>query len=613
VRRSEAAVNREGPPAPGFARADGHNARVRRRPWILARPEPRDVAALARGVGSDVLATLLAVRGFTDLERARVLLAPSAMQLHDPLLLPGVAEGSARLARAVRDGEPILVHGDYDVDGVTGTALLMRLLELVGARAAWHIPNRLVDGYSFGPHSLARARATGARVVISVDNGTSAFETIAELREAGVETVVTDHHEPPPPHPTWGALPPAAAIVNPKLPGSSYPWRELCGAGVAFKLAWGLAQELSGGGRAREDLRRFLMDATAYVAIATVCDVVPMLDENRVFAHFGRRALAATANPGLAALLEVAGLAGRELTAEDLAFGIGPRINAAGRLGSADRAVSLLLAREPDAARNLARELDALNARRKEVEAEVLVQARRAAAAYADPERHPVLVLAGQGWHQGVVGIVAARLVDEWHRPAVVIGLDGETGRGSARSVAGFSILEPLLAAREHLLRAGGHAQAAGLEIRADRVAAARQAICERARALLEENGRADTGLAIDLELPFGRMTRELMRELERLAPHGPANPAPVFVSQGLRLAEPPRAVGDGSHLLLQLRSGAHALKAMAFKMGARQDELRMGAPLAVAYTPKWNTFRGATNLELEVLDFQVGAEPVLV
>jgi len=571
------------------------------RRWRLKSPAPEAVLALERRGIARVLASLLVARGHGEPERAEAHLRASPMGLHDPGLLPGMAAACERIARARRDGETILVHGDYDVDGVTGTALLMRLFRQLGAKAAWHIPNRLEHGYSFGPHSIARAKEVEARVVISVDNGTSAHAVIAQLKELGVDTVVTDHHEAPP-----GPLPDAIAIVNPKLPGSLYPQRELCGGAVAFKLAWGLAQHVHGARKVSDDFKRFLEEATAYVAIATVCDVVPLVDENRVLARFGLKALEGTKNPGLRALLGIAGLNGAPLTAQDVAFQIGPRINASGRLGSAERAVELLLADDVAEARRLASELDGLNQKRKEIELTVLAEARAAAREFADAAEHPVLVLAGQGWHQGVVGIVAARLVEEYGRPAVVIGLDGDTGRGSARTVGRFSVLEALSGAAEHLDRFGGHEQAAGLEIRSENVGAARAAIRDRALAMLDGAGHPEQELAIDCELAFEAMTPTLMRELDRLSPYGAHNEAPVFLARTVYLAEPPRLVGaEKSHLLLNLRKGAHVLKALSFRAAERLPELQLGQPLDAVFTPKWNTFRGETNLEIELLDFQ--------
>ncbi len=579
------------------------------------------VAALARELAlPEALAATLAHRGHLEPRAAERHLGASAMGLHDPRLLPGMAAATARLARALERGESILVHGDYDVDGVTGTALLVRLLRVLGARVHWHIPNRLTDGYSFGPHSLERARAVEASVVISVDNGTSAFEVIERLAQAGVDTIVTDHHEPPSAGGRASALPPAVAIVNPKLADSTYPWRELCGGAVAFKLAWGLCQELSGSQRVRPELKAFLDDALAYVAIATVCDVVPLLDENRILARAGLRALSATRHAGLRALVRAAGADGRALCAEDIGFGIGPRLNAAGRLGSAARAVELLLCDEPLRANALAGELEELNQRRRAIETEVLEPARAQAREYGDAQEHPVLVLAGQGWHQGVVGIVAARIAEEFGRPALVIGLDGDTGRGSARTVGDFDLLAALDGGREHMIKHGGHAQAAGCELLSARVPALRAAVCERAREL-RGAARAQSGarraLELDGELPLSLLTPDFMRQLERLEPFGPGNAAPILLVRNLRLAEPARALGaGGAHLALRVREGERALKAMAFKQGARAAELA-GASFGeqrvhLAYTPRWSTYRGQTQLELLVHALCVGAEPVL-
>ena len=576
---------------------------LRRTPWELRELPAPPVQRLQRDRGlPEIVSRLLVARGLEEPAAVDRHLQPDLMALHDPERLPGMEAAAERLVEAVHSGETILVHGDYDVDGVTGTALLVRLFRHLGADVHWHIPNRFTDGYAFGPHSVEKARSVGAAVVVSVDNGTSSVETITQLREHGIDTVVTDHHEPP-----LGDLPPATAIVNPKLHDSAYPFRELCGGAVAFKLAWGVAKRFSGGRRVRDDLRSFLLDAMAYVAIATVCDVVPLVDENRILTRYGLRALSGTEHPGLRALMRVAGLTGPNTTGEDVSFQIGPRLNASGRLGSAETAVALLMCDDPDEAEGLARRLDDLNQERKRVEAGVLEEALREAERYDDPERWPVLVLAGQGWHTGVVGIVAARMVDRFARPAIVIGLDGDAGRGSARSVPGVSVLELMHAGKDHMPKYGGHAAAAGMDIAADAVDDLREAINSAARESLAD-GLPEAPLTIDGELPFGHMTPELMRHLDRLEPFGERNEAPVLLSRDLRLASPPRIVGaDRTHLILQVRSGAHTLKAMAFKKADRVDELALGEPLDLVYTPRWNTFRGQTNLELIVHDFRRG------
>ncbi len=572
--------------------------------WTVRKPAPELVRKLAGFCElHEVAASLLVNRGHSDPEAAHRHLLAAPKGLHDPLGLPDMQAACERLERAIQDGENILIHGDYDVDGVTGTSLLVRMLRLVGANVTWHIPNRLVDGYSFGPHSVERAKETGSTVVISVDNGTSAAETIAQLKAAGVDTIVTDHHEPPD-----GPLPDAVAIVNPKLKSSTYPWRELCGGAVAFKLAWGLANHLSPEGITSPEMKLFLEEACAYVAIATVCDVVPLLDENRIFARFGLRALAATKNPGLAAMLDICGLRGRALTAEDVGFQIGPRINASGRLGSAESAVELLLAETDEEARRYAKKLDGLNGERKEIERGVLEEAlREVEASFLDAEEFPVLVVANQGWHQGVVGIVAARLVDRYHRPAIVVGLDGEEGRGSARSVAGFSVLEAMKGGGEHMLRFGGHEQAAGCEVRADQIDALRSSVCARARELFETHGQSEAELVMDAELPLSEVTAALMGQLERLEPFGEQNEKPQFVSSGLRLARPAVVLGaDKRHLRIDVRIGATVMKAMAFGMADRREELVMGKDIRLVYTPRWNHWRGDRSLELLVADFAI-------
>ncbi len=572
-----------------------------RPPWAVRDLDLAPVQDLMRKRGlPEIVSRVLVARGFTDPLHVDKHLQPSLMALNDPAQLPDMAKATQRLVQAVRDKEMSLIHGDYDVDGVTGTSLLVRLFQLLGAKIAWHIPNRFTDGYAFGAHSIAKAQAVGAKIVVSVDNGTSSRETITELLELGIETIVTDHHEPP-----LGELPPATAIVNPKLPTSEYPFRELCGGAVAFKLAWGICQELSGGGKVRDELRDFLMDAMGYVAIATVCDVVPLVDENRILARYGLRALEATKHPGLSALLKVAGLTGRRLGGDDVGFQIGPRLNASGRLGTAQTAVDLLMCNDPERATELANELDALNIERKRIETELMGEAIEQAERFADSERYPVMVVAGQAWHQGVIGILAARLVDRYARPAIVIGLDGEMGRGSARTVEGVSILELMHAGKQYLPKYGGHAQAAGMDVAAKDVDALREALCAAARETLKD-GIPVIPLSIDGELDFGSMTEDLMRHLDRLEPFGEQNEAPVFVSRDLRLAQPPRIVGaDRTHMILQLRRGNQVLKGMAFKMASREGELQMGKPLDVVFSPRWNTFRGETNLEVLIHDFR--------
>ena len=573
--------------------------------WKLRDVDPEVVGTLQREARlSPVCAHLLVARGHVAADLATRHLEAQLSTLSDPELFPGMDAACERIQRALAEGETILVHGDYDVDGICGTVLLMRLLRLIGAKCEWHIPNRFSDGYSFGAHSVARAQAEGAKLVISVDNGTSSADVIADLAAVGIDTIVTDHHEPPP-----GDLPAALAILNPKLAGSTYPFRELCGSGVAFKLAWAVCARISGARRVREDLRAFLLDAMAYVALATVCDVVPLIEENRVLARRGLLALAGSSSAGVKALLHVAGLTGQKLSAEDVGFKLGPRLNAAGRMGRAEQAIELLLSEDPQRARALAVELDAMNDERRRLEAELCAEAYAQAEQFADAQRYPMLVLAGQGWHQGIVGIVAARVATRYARPALVIGLTGEAGRGSARSRPGFNVLDAMEGGRGLMERFGGHAAAAGCEVLTENIEALREAIAARATALLAGEPLAEPDLVIDLELALADMSEQLMGQIDLLRPFGEANAKPILLSRDVHLASPPRIVGaDQTHMILNVRDGERVFKAMVFGAAGRVGELSLGTPFQLVYTPRWNTFRGQTNLELEARDFHVGA-----
>lgn len=582
--------------SPGGAR---EAARARRDGWRVAQPDPELIRRLVQSERlPEVLARLVVNRGHTDPKAVQDLLTPSLHFLHDPAGLPQMAEAAERFHRAVEDGETILIHGDYDVDGVSGTVLLVRLAEALGAKAEWHIPHRTRDGYSFGDHSVAKAKEVGASLVVSVDNGTSAFEPITQLSDQGIDVIVTDHHEPPD-----GDLPPTFALVNPKLPGHDYPFRELCGSAVAFKLAWSVCQRVSGSDKVRPDLRAFLLEALGYVAVATICDVVPLVGENRVLAHFGLRALRDSPAPGMLALLERTGLAGRDLTPEDVGYQIGPRINASGRMDSAARAVEAMLAADAPEGRRCAEALEVLNDSRRAVERGVLEEALTQAKELAE-RGDRILVLGGEGWHPGVVGIVASRLVDRFDRPALVIGVDEHgVGRGSARSVDGVSVLEIMKAGADHMNRFGGHAMAAGCEVSRENLPHLREALVAAAAGLeREDEGKV---IEIDARIRLEGLDDGLMTQIRRLEPCGEKNPKPVLLAEDVRLDDMPRIIGqDRSHMLLKLRSGTAVFKALAFGMAKREPELSMGRPLDVVFTPRISHWRGRSEIELVLEDF---------
>jgi len=546
------------------------------------------------------VALLLVRRGVADPEAARRFLRPDPSQLHEPDLLPGMEAATARIAAAVKGRERIAVYGDYDVDGVCGTAVMMRVLAALGADAVAYLPHR-TEGYGFNDEAVRRLAADGVRLVVTVDHGSRAHGEIALARSLGMEVVVTDHHLP-----GDGPVPPAVAIVNPRCTGSAYPFPWLCGTGVAFKLAWAVARRVSGSARVPAPLRSTLAESLSLVALATVADVVPLVDENRAAVVYGLALLRRSPSPGIRALMEVARLTGTEPTAEDVGFRLAPRLNAAGRLGHADRALELLLTADPDRARALAEEIDGENTSRRDLERRIAAEARAVVPLSPGGEPPAGIVVASDAWHLGVVGIVAARLAEEFHRPSVVIAMDGPAGRGSARSVAGFHLERALAACGDHLLTHGGHAAAAGLAVARDRVAPFAEAFRRHAEEHLPAGDR-EPSLLLDARVPLGELEPGLVRALDRLAPHGEGNPPPLLLAEGLRVVGSPRVMGrGGEHLAFHVRDGAGAVRRAVFFGGApRLPEILAGAPgdLSLAFRPEIDRFRGGAEVQLMVRD----------
>jgi len=568
--------------------------------WQVASPDPRLSEVLARGLGiSPLLAGLLVNRGVRDLPGGRRFLQPHLDGLHDPSLLPGLPAAVDRIRRAIRDRERIVLYGDYDADGLTGTAILHRALRLHGAAPECYIPHRVEEGYGLGLAAVERIAAAGPGVLVTIDCGTSDLAEVRRARELGLDVIVTDHHEPP------DLLPDPVALVNPKLPGSSYPDRDITGAGVAFKLAWALLQALPSAIRAGPNVQDFLLEGMALAALGTVADVAPLLGENRVFVAYGLGAMRHCRNPGLRALLARSGVEAREaIQASHLAFRLGPRLNAGGRLGSARPALQLFLCDDPAEAEAIAEALDKANGDRQRVEARILEEARERIASEFDLDSDRALVLADAHWHPGVVGIVAARLVEEFRRPVLLLTLDGDRGRGSGRSVPGFPLHEALARCREHLHAFGGHAMAAGFELEASRIPAFR----ERFLALASEafpGALPARVLAIDAEVPVRQLTLGIARELARLGPHGAGNAAPILAVRGARIAGEPRRMGRaGNHVSFLVNQDGASLRAVWW--GAA-DALakRLGASRTcdVAFTLSTNAWAGRETVELMVED----------
>lgn len=574
------------------------------RRWVprhSSEPDAAAVAALSRSLRlPEAVCRLLVQRGYGDEAAARGFLRPPLDGLADPSFLADIEPAVARIVRAIEAGETILVHGDYDVDGMCAAALLARVLGGLGARVHAFVPHRTRDGYDLGRAGVAEAVRVGARVLLTADCGILAHQAVRSARDAGVEVVITDHHTP------GATLPDALAVVNPNRPDCGYPEKGLCGTGVAFKLCQAVTAAL---GRDAEPLRWHL----DLVALATVADIMPLSGENRVMVHYGLKVLAQTRNPGLAALLRTAGLEGRApLAAGQLSHVLGPRLNAVGRLDDAAWGLRLLLTDSPAEASSIAARLEEENTRRQQVDREMLAEALQLLEQAYDPARDHAVVLAGAGWHPGVIGIVASRVVERIHRPTILVALqtDGGPGRGSGRSIPGFDLVGALRDCAPHLERFGGHKQAAGLDIRPDRLDVFRDAFGEVARRRLAPE-QLIPATAFDLELDLAEATSELHGFLRYLGPFGAGNPTPVFVARGVRVDAAPRIVGR-DHLRLDLAQGEARLGGIGFRMASRAgDEVREGALLDVAFHLHEDEWRGRRRLQAKLVDLRpASAEP---
>jgi single-stranded-DNA-specific exonuclease len=562
-----------------------------------------DAAAgeLARAAGVDpAVARLLMLRGVTDAESAGRFLRPSLDHLHDPMRLAGMGAAVERLLKALAGGERIAVHGDYDVDGITATVIVRRTLELLGGDVVHFVPDRIRDGYGLNVPAIERLHAEGAGVVVSVDCGIRGAEAARRARELGVDLIITDHHEPD------EDLPPAVAVVNPKRRDCTYPDKNLAGVGVALKLVQALTERAGRG--------NWLPAFVKIAAIGTLADVVPLVGENRVIARLGLEALSKGPHKvGLRALIESAGLAGKPIDSYHVSFMLAPRVNAAGRMSSPDIALRLLLAADDgmiEEARELAAQLNAENERRQQEERAILAEARKIVETDPDVGARAALVVAGEGWHRGVIGIVASRLVDAFHRPAVVISIEGDAAHGSCRSIPGFDMLEALTACSAHLDQFGGHRAAAGLTTTRGRIRAFREALTGFADDRLGPDDLRPR-LRIDGQLGFRQITSRLYEGISQLAPFGIGNPKPVFWTAAAQLADGPRRMKE-RHLSMSLRENGVALRGVFWRAAERAPEIAAARDgLDVAYSIERNTFNGTTSLELALSDIRAsGMDP---
>ncbi|MBI4419744.1 MAG: single-stranded-DNA-specific exonuclease RecJ [Gemmatimonadetes bacterium] len=556
---------------------------------VIPEPPPAAIEALVRALNlPPLLARLLVQRGFGAPSAARAFLRPSLEALSDPFEVHDLARAVELTADAVRAGSTILIHGDYDVDGQCGTALLTRVLRAAGANVVPFVPHRTRDGYDFGPAGITAAQAVGAKLIITCDCGTTAVDAIARARAAGLRVIVTDHHLSP-------VLPPADAVLNPQRPDCDSTAKELCGTGVAFKLA----QALVGALGLPENLPLYHLDL---VALATVADIVPLVGENRILVRAGLRMLATSGWPGVRALVQTAGLAGRPIRAGQVSYVLAPRLNAAGRVGDAMDGVRLLLSDDESEAQPLAAKLESLNQQRQAMDQEILDQAVEAVETTVDLERDYGLVLAREGWHPGVIGIVASRLVERFARPAILLALEGDQAKGSGRSISALNLHAALTRCAPLLTRYGGHRMAAGLALPRDRVDAFREAFNTVARESLTPDDLVPTQ-AIDALVSVAELDFQLEKLLRRLEPCGAGNPMPVLGVTRARALDP-RVVG-ANHLKFLLDDSTGKLEAIGFDWADRVGEGWWQEPVDVAFRLELNDFRNTPDLQARVVQIK--------
>jgi single-stranded-DNA-specific exonuclease len=573
--------------------------------WRIATHDLDRVAALERSAAIPaIVAQLLIGRGIHEPQAVRQFLEAKLSELRDPEQLPGAVQAAEILHEAIAAGKRIVVYGDYDADGMTATAIMLLCFRQLGANATYYVPSRIDEGYGLNHEAIRCLALEGAQVVVTVDCGITSVAEAETAAGCGLTMIITDHHQP------GERLPAAAAIVHPALPDQPYPFPGLCGAAVALKLAWALCQRTSDAKRVSEPMRNYLMKAVGLAAVGTVADVVPLVDENRVLVRHGLACLRHWPILGLQALEKVTGLDKKpQLDGDDMGFMIGPRLNAAGRLGQAQLGVELLTTDSPQRAQQLAEYISQLNEQRQSLERSVLLAAGKQIDAQGDPHQLPALVLDGLGWHPGVIGIVAGRLAEKYHRPVILIALDSigaKPGVGSGRSVPGFNLHEALGACAGHLLAHGGHRAAAGLTIKESAIDAFRIDFCAYAEQHIPSEDRV-AELFVDAEAPFASLTRQTVRQIESLAPFGHGNSRPVLCTNDVMLADAPKRIGStGRHLSMRLVQHGVTIRAVAFGGGDWEEAMvAVNGPLAVAFQPVINTFRGRQTVEMHLTDWR--------
>ncbi len=561
--------------------------------WKIKEPDPQIVSRIRQEFRcSEIIARVMANRNILTKKEAEPFFSPALEGLHDPFLMRDMEKAADRVTECIKEKHPILIFGDYDVDGTTGASTLGLFINSSGGDSVVYIPNREIEGYGLSTQGVDRAVEVGAELIITCDCGITGHDSVDYANSKGIDVIITDHHMPGP------ELPNAYAVLNPKRADCSYPFKGLCGGGVALKLAEATAQQL----KIDPELVYRHLDL---ITLGTAADLVPILDENRAIVHHGLKSLKVTDKPGLQALLEVSNLLEKELTVGRLIFGAAPRINAAGRLGDANRAVALFTTDNFIEATEIAGQLDEENRNRQEIQQTIVDEALLKVNAECDLQNENAIVLWEEGWHPGVIGIVASRIKEEFYRPTVIIAMENGVGKGSARSISNFDLYENLTNCATHLDGYGGHPMAAGMTISRTNLPAFRKSFITLANNALSESDLVST-LTIEGEMKLSNINGRFIEFLDKLAPFGPGNMRPQFVSRKVELAGSPRLVGNGNHLKFNGRQSGKTFGAIAFNMAKFYSDLISGKPFDLAYVVEENEWQGRKSIQLNIRDIKV-------
>lgn len=574
-------------------------ARMQKKHWVIRPTHPHAEELAGQLQIPSLVAQILLNRQITSSDEAKSFISPSLMALIEPEDMPGVSAAADRVCEALANKEKVTIYGDYDVDGITSISILWHLLTILDGAVEYYIPHRIEEGYGLNEEAIRQIAANGTKLLITVDCGICAVDEAALAESLGMDVIITDHHK------VSGDLPKAVAIVHPGLDGE-YGNPASAGAMVAFKLAWAIVNRQRKGSETPADLRQFLLNATTLAAMGTVADVVDLRGENRILTSYGLKAIGESKLAGIQALIDAADLAGQDIDSYHIAFRLGPMLNAAGRMGHARLAVELLTADSEVRCMQIAEYLKQQNRQRQGLQRKIFKRAKEmiTEGGLNHPDRKTV-VLADEGWHSGVIGIVASRVVDDFFRPAILINTGNDIGQGSCRSVEGFDMYAALEACSEHLVSFGGHAMAAGLKIEAERIGDFAAAFEEYAREHISDQMLAAT-IDIEAECAIKDLSYGTVRHISLLEPFGRGNPKPTFATKGVHRIAPPRKVGQrGDHLQIAISDDTGSVRCIGFNMGRLEKKLLEAETFSVAYEPELNTFNGNTNVQFVLTDIQ--------